>query len=145
MPTPAIIESIHIAPGRGFTFDVVGESQWQANLEAVCGAKTEDGHRKHVIAELCFEDGNAADSEAVVVLIAGFPVGYVPREKANGVREEILRLNPDERYAVTCDAKIVGGWRREDGDEGHFGVKLSLSSPMRKGGGGSVRRYLASG
>ena len=33
------------------------------------------------------------------------------------------------KYGTTvglCDALIVGGWRRSDGDEGHYGVKLDF-------------------
>jgi hypothetical protein len=41
-----------------------------------------------------------------------------------------LRLNLENR-PVMCDAKIVGGWDRGDGDEGHYGVTLSLSKPLR--------------
>lgn len=49
---------------------------------------------------------------------------------AKEIRDAILRLNPEER-PVTCDAQVVGGWRRDWEDEGHYGVKLSLSYPLK--------------
>jgi hypothetical protein len=35
------------------------------------------------------------------------------------------------RKAISCKAKIVGGWDRGEGDRGYFGVKLSLALPPR--------------
>ena len=57
-------------------------------------------------------------------------VGHIPRELAAQLRADIIRINPD-MLPVMCKAKIVGGWDRGGGDEGHYGVKLSLSSPLR--------------
>lgn len=122
-------EVIPLAAGRGFTFDVVGEAQWQDNLSAICGGKCEDGHKREVAAQLVFES-NPTVPNAVGVMIDARPVGWIPADKAAEVRSALMALNPDRR-AVTCNAKIVGGWDRGDGDEGHFGVKLSLSWPLK--------------
>lgn len=127
---PAAPQPMHLAPGRGFTFELVGESHYQETLDAICGGKCDGGHKLQIIVQLCFQEDNPHDPNAIVVLVNRKAIGYVPRGIAAGMRSELLKLNPDER-PVTCDAKIVGGWRRGDDDEGHYGVKLSLSQPLR--------------
>ena len=121
---------LHLARGRGFTFEVVGEASYQQALDSICGGKCEEGHNLPCIAQVCFQEDNVHDRNAIVVLIDGKVVGYVPRDLAPGMRSAILDLNPYER-PVICDAKIVGGWLREWDDEGNYGVKLSLSQPLR--------------
>jgi hypothetical protein len=127
---PRAVVPVHLARGRDFTFEIVGEASYQVALDAICGGKCEEGHRLSAVAQLCFQEDIPYDRNAVVVLIDGKVVGYVPRALAAQFRDTILRLNPDER-PVTCDALVVGGWLRDDGDEGHYGVKLSLSDPLR--------------
>ena len=124
-------EPLHLARGRGFTFEIVGEANYQDALDSICGGKCEDGHKLLCTAQLCFQEDNSHDSNAVVVLIEGKVVGYVSRTLAAEMRSSILRLNPDEQ-PVTCDAQVVGGWIRDEEDEGHYGVKLSLSNPLRQ-------------
>ena len=114
--------------------EIVGEAIYQAALDAICGGKCEDGHQLSCVAQLCFQEDNPHDRNAIVVLISGTVVGYIPRDLALGMRSSILKLNPDER-PVTCDARVVGGWLRGDDDEGHYGVRLSLSNPLRAAGG----------
>lgn len=125
-----MLEPVAIAPGRSFTFDVVGEAHYQEALDRIVGGKCEEGCDLEVTAQLVFDEGNEHDSNAVGILIDRMVVGYVPREKAAEIRSEILRINPEQR-PVTCNAKIVGGWDRGRGDSGHYGVKLSISKPMR--------------
>jgi hypothetical protein len=107
---------------------LVGEASYQEALDHICGGKCEEGHGQEVLAQLIFEDSNPYDSNAVAVLIDGKLVAYVPRDVASSLRESILRVNPQER-PVTCDAMIVGGWLRSGGDEGNYGVRLSISDP----------------
>lgn len=40
-------EPVHLAPGRGFTFEVVGEANCQDTLDAICGAsvRTDTGYQ----------------------------------------------------------------------------------------------------
>ena len=128
--TSGSVEPLHIARGRGYTVEVVGEVHRQDALNAICGGKCEDGHDLKTTAQLLLIDDNPYDPNAVGVFINSELVGYIPRDAARHVRAEVIGLSPDER-PVTCDAKIVGGWDRGDGDEGHYGVKLSLSNPMR--------------
>ena len=121
-------EPLHLARGRGFTCDVVGEASYQSAFNSICGGKCEEGHDLRCTAQLCFQEDNPHDPNAVVVLIGGTVVGYLPRAIAAEMRSSILRLNPHE-WPVTCDAQIVG-WSRDEDDEGHYGVKLSLSNPL---------------
>lgn len=123
-------EPVHLAPGRGFTFEVVGEANYQDTLDAICGGKCEDGHRLPIRAQLVFQENNPHDRNAIAVLIYRDLVCYVPRDMAREMRSAILALNPQER-PVTCDAQVVGGWLRDEDDEGHYGVRLSLAHPLR--------------
>jgi hypothetical protein len=123
-------QPIHIARGRGYTFDVVGESYHQDVFDEISGGKCEDGHNLEVIAQLLLIEGNPHDPNAVGVFLDGRLAAYIPRNTAAQVRADLLRLSPNER-PITCYAKIVGGWVRDDDDEGHYGLKLSLSNPMR--------------
>ena len=69
------------------------------------------------------EPDNPHDPHAVVVKIHGKTVGYLPRQSAQRFAKAFGNT------AQTCNAKIVGGWRRREGrgwDEGHFGVELDL-------------------
>jgi hypothetical protein len=120
-----------LAPTNGFNFDIVGEASYQDALDDLCGGKCEEGFNLPALAQLCFQEDNPHDANAIVVLIDRRVVGYVARDRAPSMRAEILRLNPSER-PVTCNAKIVGGWARGRGDEGHYGVKLSLAHPLRE-------------
>lgn len=125
--TPAKRTHIRLASGRGFTFDIVGESRFQVALSRVCDGKTAGGHKHEATAELRFEQ-NPSDPNAIAVDIAGEQVGWI-RSPANAeLRRELMALTP--AGSASCKAKIVGGWSK-DGDGGHFGVKLSLSRPLK--------------
>jgi hypothetical protein len=121
------VEPLRLASGEDF--DIVGEASYQDALDDLCGGKCEDGHSLRVVAQLCFQEDNPYDPDAVVVLVDRQVVGYIPRTQAKRFRSEILRINPQER-PVTCEARIVGGWDRGGGDEGHYGVRLSLAEPL---------------
>lgn len=126
-PVTAKSASIELTAGRGFTFDVVGEARFQPALSKLCGGKKAGGHKQEAVAHLRFEP-NSHDPNAIAVDISGMQVGWISSTLTSEIRREIAALSPTE--GVTCQAKIVGGWN-EDGDEGHFGVKLSLSRPLK--------------
>lgn len=121
---------VDLAPGRGFTTRIVGESHYQRSLDRIVGGKAERGCNLPVKAELVLDDGNRHDPNAIAVHIKGALVGFIPRTEATVLRADLQKLNPS-RLPVMCDGKIVGGWASDDGDEGHYGVKLSLSKPLR--------------
>lgn len=122
-------QAIPLAAGRGFNVQAVGESQFQSEIASLVGGRCEEGHNCQMPAELVLA-GNERDPDAVGIRIDGLPVGYLPFETAGQVRPllEALALS---RKAVTCKAKVVGGWDRGRSDRGYFGVKLSLSLPPK--------------
>lgn len=108
-----------------FEFDAVGESHYQRALDSICGGKCERGHNLECDALLILEDENPHDSKAVAVAISGKIVGYLSRAHAREFRKAIAAAKIDHCVLVV-KAKIVGGWDRGAGDEGHYGVKLDL-------------------
>lgn len=116
--------------GEGlFLFDVVGEANYQAELENLAGGRTRDGVEHSCVSVLVPEPRNKFDRKAVAVRIAARTVGYISRqdlpEYHAALKEYRLKGKP-----VSCPALIVGGWSRRDGsDQGHFGVKLDIVWP----------------
>lgn len=125
--TFATTDAIDVAAGRGFTFNIVGESQFQPALSKLCGGKKVGGHKREATAQLRFEQ-NTHDPNAIAVYIRSKQVGWIPAVLTQDLRREVIALNADQ--TVACKAMIMGGWKDEDG-EGHFGVKLSLSRPLK--------------
>lgn len=119
-------ESIaHLAGPGTFSFDIVGESNYQAALESICGGHSFEGQEKSVKAFLFHEDNNPYDAKAIRVDIERKTVGYLSRENAREYRRKLQEAGYPPITAA-CSAKIVGGWDRGSGDKGHFGVKLDL-------------------
>lgn len=116
-------------PGE-FACEVVGESKYQRHLEKIAGGRTEESAQLHKKAVLALEDDNQHDKDAVCVRIDGLRVGYLPRPMAKMYRKRLAEQNaPIGHYPIghyLCEALIVGGWDRGEGDKGHFGVRLDL-------------------
>ena len=110
-------------PGH-FAVDVVGESYYQDNIEAICGPRTETGERRTVTAILVPEPDNPKDPHAIRVDVDGRQVGYLSRDNAQRYRAELRRqgITP---VALSCAAQIRGGWQRGN-RRGHYGVVLDL-------------------
>jgi len=121
---------VAIIPGQGsFRVSVVGESNYQADLESICGGRTENGAYEVVEAQLVLEESNPYDPDAVRVDIAGKTIGYLSRENARQYRGQLNEQG--YRGVVTkCTATIVGGWDRGGGDKGHFGVTLDIPAKI---------------
>lgn len=119
-----------LAAGRGYNVDAVGEMQWQDNLSAITGGRCEEGHNCHFPAQLIL-DNSSRDPNAIGVMIDHHAVGWLPAEMSANLRSMLLQLNPQDK-PVTCKAKVIGGWDRGRNDRGYFGVKLSLSLPLKK-------------
>jgi hypothetical protein len=115
-----------LAPGRGWTVPVVGESRCQADLQMLYRKNGGADHDLKVDAVLAPEDDNAFDAKAVRVEIGARTVGYLERALAEQYRAALGRT------AGECSAKIVGGFELEDGSSAHFGVKLNLAWPPRQ-------------
>jgi hypothetical protein len=106
-----------------FPMEVVGESQYQDALIAVCGPHTRHGHDEEYEALLELEPDNQYDANAVRVSISRRKVGYLSREQADRVGSQMRDGGLD---AVFCNARVRGGWRTNQYDEGHYGVFLSI-------------------
>ena len=74
------------------------------------------------------EPSNPQDPGAIAVFIRKTKVGYLKRSDAPVFLAFLRDLDAD---SAICDARIVGGWDDGAGNEGHFGVKLSLSRPPK--------------
>lgn len=117
--------------------EVVGESHYQADLEAIAGGKSEEAVELEKWAHLIPEPENAYDRNAVAVYIEGRKVGYLPRVDAETYAFLLAQVWEKYKCRGVCRARISGGWRRvheqKNGkawvDEGSFGVKLALASP----------------
>jgi hypothetical protein len=117
--------------GNGsFNLEVVGESQYQRELERVCGGRTSRGENSVVNAWLILEDDNPYDAKAVAVFIKGVKVGHLSRDHARDFRVRVRkeRLQGNE---FPCQANIRGGWDRGHDDKGFYGVWLDVALYMR--------------
>ena len=130
LPTPsqAVAGQTVTMPGTEVV-RVVGEAVFQdALLELTGGRRHYGGVRLTTVAELVPEPANPADPGAIAVRIAGRTVGYLARADAARfgpwVRDALARFGE----ATAC-ATIVGGWEREHGEVGFFGVRLALGPP----------------
>lgn len=106
-----------------FPMDVVGESNYQKALISICGPHTRHGHDQEYMAIIKLEPSNKYDSNAVVVQISSKVVGYLPRGEALRVGSQMREENLSK---ATCNARVKGGWRTNQHDEGHYGVQLAI-------------------
>jgi len=107
---------------------VVGESAYQDDLlELTGGRRHYGGVHMERIAHLVPEPTNPADPGAVAVTIEGRTVGYLSRTDVARFGGAVT--NAIERSGeASCRAIIVGGWERERGHVGLFGVRLVLGA-----------------
>ena len=116
-----------VLPSTGdCTFEIVGESYYQDNLESIYGGRTTEGEERVVKATLVHEDSNPYDDKAIRVEIDGKTVGHLSREDARAYRDKLVKDNLKGATA-TCSANIVGGWDRGRRDKGYYAVRLDLS------------------
>ena len=81
--------------------------------------------------QLVLETNDPHDAKAVRVEIQDQTVGYLDRETARNLRNQLAEAGV-VKGSVTCGAVIVGGWDRGGGDRGYFGVKLDLPTHAAK-------------
>jgi hypothetical protein len=106
--------------------NVLGVLRYQdALLDLTGGRRHYGGVHMGAVARLVPEVSNTADPGAIVVTIAAQTVGYLSAADAERHRDAIVSAIGRSGEA-TCAATIVGGWEREHGDVGYFGVRLRL-------------------
>jgi hypothetical protein len=125
-----MLVGLHVVGRGGYPRNVVGESHCQDALAAICGGHNRDGHELEIEGELVPEPSNPYDSNAVMVSIAGQKVGYLSRDDASQYQTSLVAAGFGSQR-VKVGAKIVGGWRTNQHDAGHFGVKLALPWPAK--------------
>jgi hypothetical protein len=109
----------------GFPLACVGESHYQAALEAICGPRSEEGEDLEVPALISLEDTNPYDPEAVRIDVGDRIVGYLSRPDARAYRRALQAAGLSE--ALSCRARIKGGWDRGEDDRGYFGIYLDVA------------------
>ena len=118
----------HLAGAGAYATHVGIEFAFQDALEAIVGGRTEDGANFECTAFLVPERREDEELAVVAVHISGYTVGYLNHE--DGERYRGFLASADLVGVASCDAIIIGGWRREDGD-GYFQVCLDLAWPLR--------------
>ncbi|RAZ83415.1 HIRAN domain-containing protein [Cereibacter johrii] len=106
-----------------FPLKAVGESYYADALEKICGRYTRYGTDLEVDAVLQREPDNPHDANAVAVLIDGLKVGHLPRDQAARVGYQMRSIG---LTSARCAARIRGGWRTNQYDEGGYGVSLAV-------------------
>src|SRR5664280_8584 len=113
---------------------VVGNYAHQdALLELTGGRRHYGGVRMETVARLAPAPENTADPAAIAVTIGGRTVGYLSHPDAVTHRPA-LTAAIERSGEASCPALIVGGWEREHGDVGLFGVRLRLGGSTAEGG-----------
>ncbi len=128
---PANARALMVRPrGRGvllgdeaFQLNVVGTVQHQMVLEKIGGGRS----RVRCAALLILQPENSYERDEVAVTIHDREVGFLPfMDRGEFVRA--LRLTG---YAdAACEAEIMGGWKRRDGDWEYVGVRLNACLPF---------------
>jgi len=137
---------ISFLPSYSYPLKVVGESQYQDNIQRVIGFIDDD--QKQVredgfSADLILEDDNPYDrGNAVRVDIDGSTVGYLTRSDAQTYRQSLTRLGQGKSTG-NCPAIISGKWN-EEVESLLFGVYLDLEpSRLMVMGSASEKRQAA--
>jgi hypothetical protein len=107
---------------------VVGESFHQDALLVISGGRRPRGpvERGH-LAILFPAPDNKYDRNAIAVRLEGLAVGYLPRAAAY---QPVIQYATSKRRKIACNAELTGGWYEGPNNQGSFGVKLRLGSPM---------------
>jgi hypothetical protein len=112
---------------------VAGTSHHQRELEALTGGRSENSAHHKCAVLLLPEPNNSYDPNSVAVYIVAHGektgIGYLQHDIAPLFNKCLLH---DGFSAGSCNALIVGGWHRQDGNEdGKFGVRLDACLPFQ--------------
>ena len=102
---------------------VVDESHYQDALMAICGWYRRESGDTKTWAVIVHDSTNPHDANAIRVEIEGRQVGHLPRAQAARVAAQMREDGIDR---AGCGARIRGGWRTNQHDEGLYGVKLAI-------------------
>ena len=122
-PSPSIrAETVVVYSGDQW-LEVRGESNYQDAFKSIAGPKGEDGYNLPVTVALVREPANPWDTNAVAVKCGEWTVGFLSREAAEMFAPVIDTKNAAGE-TVCLEGHIRGGWKRRNGDEGHYGIAL---------------------
>jgi len=112
-------------------FAVRGESHRQRELWKIVGRERrgQGDIALEIDALILPEPENTFDANAMRVFIAGQQVGYLSKDDAAEMVQE-LAATPGQPMAVMCRARISGGFTMKDGTVAHLGVMLDLDFPL---------------
>ena len=80
----------HLQGPGTYEIEVVGESNYQMELDHIAGPKSPEGASHFSTATLISEPSNPHDANAIKVVIAGSTVGYLKADRAARTREVAL-------------------------------------------------------
>lgn len=103
--------------------EVVGESNYQPALWAICGERLGEKVRCPITAVLVPEPQSAYDPNAIAVVISGQIVGYLDRQTAGRYIQPLHQQMASHGAYIGLTGVIVGGGHRADGP-GRLGVWL---------------------
>lgn len=109
----------NISLATSYTFDIVGEQSYQANLKKIAGKKEIKSKFFECYAKVSSEPFNKYDKNAVKVEINGLLVGYLNKNEASKLSGTVVNK--------TVPAVVNGGWLDDD-SEGSYGVKLAINN-----------------
>jgi hypothetical protein len=121
----------HVINYQGsFRGDVVGESFYVENIEAVVGRRRGDGVDVVVEATIELEDDNPTDENAVVVKLRGRVCGHLARDGAITFRKRLTQAGIRRRSWVV-PARVRGGWNRGGSDKGEFSIRVAIDEVFK--------------
>lgn len=116
-------EEILILEGSD-SLEIVGESYRQNELWKIVGKRTSERIRLEVIATIKADRENKYDPNAIAAFVNGAHVGFVAKELAAEINEELtLLLQQNPGKVIGLRGVIAGGGEREDG-QGMLGLFL---------------------
>lgn len=119
-----------------FPMSAVGESFYVEALERICGGRSRAGYDLLRKAIIQLDPTNEYDPNAVKVLVESMHVAHLSREDAARVGGAMRALGIS---SAACAARITGGWRTNQYDEGDFSVRLGIPNRGSIDFGGSGR------
>ncbi len=120
-------EVVFLMGAARYELEIIGEENYQAAIEAMCGPRVPRGVNQFETAWLILEDKNPHDKNAVRVEIRGKQVGYLSSEAAILYRRQLIDRGTPKANGQ-CQAVIRGGWISSDGRKGPYCVSLDTSS-----------------
>ncbi|MEH6718827.1 MAG: hypothetical protein V7704_08105 [Aurantimonas endophytica] len=124
------LDEVMVDGDGSFGFNIVGEANYQSQLDSLCGGRTKTGHEMECMAILVEEPTNPFDPNAVAVTIDDLTVGNLARRDAVAFKKALAKAG-FTAMPISVEAFIVGGWDRGFSDRGHYGVKLDMCEPYR--------------